>query len=31
MKVGGRTRPAPRVRITSADGKYDKTFTMEYG
>lgn len=31
MTVAGRTRPAPRIRITSADGKYDRTFTMEYG
>jgi len=31
MTVNGNQPPPPKVHITSADGKYDRTFSMEYG
>jgi hypothetical protein len=31
MTVNGNQPPPPRVHITSADGKYDRMFALEYG
>jgi hypothetical protein len=31
MTVNGNQPPPPKVHITSADGKYDRTFPLEYG
>jgi hypothetical protein len=31
LQCNGAQVPAPKIRITNADGDYDKTFSMEYG